>query len=139
MNKILVYDGPNDKSMLIGELLGTSFHNVVKSISSSGNSMFLKFKKEEDVFNPQFSASINYNKINTDCPSWTDFASSRWVSPVHSNVECSWLITGQFGSYLTLKFNYLGVKPVSKSKKDIFIQTKFNLSLENRLKMDLIT
>ena len=128
MNKILVYDGPNDKSMLIGELLGTPFHNVVKSISSSGNSMFLEFKKEEDVVNPQFSASINYNKINTNCPSWTDFANRGWMSPFHSNIDCSWLITRQFGSYLTLKFIQIEVKSVSKSNNFFFIQNAICLS-----------
>lgn len=112
VNKILVYDGPNDKSMLIGELLGSSFHNVVKSISSSGKSMFLKFKKEVDLGIAEFSASISYNKINANnCPSWTDFTSSGWLSPIHSNIDCSWLITRQFGSYLTLKFRYIEVKP----------------------------
>ena len=109
MNRLLVYDGPNDKSMLIGGLLGTSKHNVVKSISSSGNSMFLTFKKEDPVIHPQFTASINYNKINMNCPCWTDFASSRWMPPINSNIDCSWLITRQFGSYLTLKFRYVEV------------------------------
>ena len=118
MNRVLVYDGPNDKSMLIGGLLGTSKHNVVKSISSSGNSMFLKFKKEDVVVNPEFSASIYYNKIsNTNCPSWTDFSTSGWMSSSHSNIDCSWLITRQFGSYLTLKLRNVEVKSVSKSNK----------------------
>ena len=124
MNRVLVYDGPNDKSMLIGGLLGTSKHNVVKSISSSGNSMFLTFKKEDPVVHPQFTASVNYNKINMNCPSWTDFASSRWMPPINSNIDCSWLITRQFGSYLTLKFRYI---EVSKSEK-MFIHNLIHLS-----------
>jgi hypothetical protein len=41
LNRILVYDGPDDQSMLIGELFGTPNHKVVKSISSEGKSIFI--------------------------------------------------------------------------------------------------
>ena len=44
---LFVYDGPDDESMLIGQLLGsTPSHKVMKSISSSGKTMFVDFKKQ---------------------------------------------------------------------------------------------
>ena len=103
----MVYDGLNDKSMLIGELFGTPEHTVVKSISSSGNSMFIDFKKiHYDALELEFAASIKYNKINSDCQSWLE--SNVLMSP-NQNINCSWLITRQIGSYITLIFSYMEV------------------------------
>ena len=45
-NRILVYDGPDDKSMLIGEMFGTPNHKIIKSISSAGKSIYIDFKKQ---------------------------------------------------------------------------------------------
>ena len=63
MNRILVYDGPDDQSMLIGELSGTPSHKVMKSISSSGKSMFINFINNAPnvpypIINVKLSASI---------------------------------------------------------------------------------
>ena len=106
LNRILVYDGPDDQSMLIGELFGTPNHKVVKSISSSGKSIYIDFKKQ-DPETVEFVASIKYNKINPDCQSWLD--NNVLMSPNNPNINCSWLITRQFGSYITLYFNFIEV------------------------------
>ena len=114
MNRILVYDGPDDKSMLICELFGTPNHKVVKSISSSGKSIYIDFKKQVSGFGTttvEFVASIKYNKINPDCQSWTD--NNILMSPNNPNINCSWLITRQFGAYITLDFNFIEVKPMN--------------------------
>ena len=46
LNRILVYDGLDNKSKLIGEVFGTPNHKIVKSISSIGKSMLIDFKKQ---------------------------------------------------------------------------------------------
>ena len=109
MNRILVYDGPDDKSMTIGELFGAPNHKVVKSISSSGKTMFIDFKKQW-IDTVEFVASIKYNKINPDCQSWLD--NNILMSPNNLNINCSWTITRKFGSYITLDFKFIEVKPM---------------------------
>ena len=94
--------------MLIGELFGTPYHKVVKSISSSGKSIFIDFKKQYKWGTVEFVASIKYNKINPDCQSWLD--NNVLMSPNHPNINCSWLITRKFGSYITLDFKFFEVK-----------------------------
>ena len=111
LNRILVYDGPDDKSMLIGELFGTPNHKVVKSISSSGKSMFINFQKQLYYGTVEFVASIKYNKINPDCQSWLD--NNILMSPNNQNINCSWIITRKFGSYITLDFKFIEVKPMN--------------------------
>ena len=119
-NRILVYDGPDDKSMLIGELFGTPNHKVVKSISTSGKSMFIDFKKHYQFGTVEFVlASIKYNKINPDCQSWLD--SNILMSPNNPNINCSWIITRKFGSYITLDFSYIEVKPMNVAAKNELI------------------
>ena len=108
MNRILVYDGPDHKSMLIGEVFGTSWHKKVKSISSTGKSIFIDLKKQYRWGTVKFVAFIKYNKINLDCQSW--FYKNIIISPKNPNISCSWLITRQFGFYITLDFSYIEVK-----------------------------
>ena len=112
MNRILVYDGPDDQSMLIGELFGTPNHKVVKSISSSGKSIFIDFRKQfyhySDAGTVEFVASIKYNKINPNCQSWMD--NNVLMSPNHPNINCSWIITRKFGSYIILEFSFIEVE-----------------------------
>ena len=115
LNRILVYDGPDDKSMLIGELFGTPNHKVVKSISSSGKSMFIDLPKKHMSMDSwhdtaEFVASIKYSKINPDCQSWLD--GNILMSPNHPSMNCSWLITRKFGSYITLDFRFIEVKTI---------------------------
>ena len=107
MNRILVYDGTDDQSILIGEFMGTPSHKVVKSISSSGKSMLIHYKMDASDGIATFVASIEYNHINPDCQSWVD--NNVLMSPNNPNMNCSWLITRQFGSYITLDFSFLEV------------------------------
>ena len=97
--------------MLIGELFGN--HNAVKSISSAGKSMFIDFKKQFSLYSQfsHFNTSIKYNKINLDCQSW--LKNNVLMSPNHPNVNCSWTITAKFGSYITLNFIFIEVKPMN--------------------------
>ena len=112
MNRILVYDGPDDKSMLIGEVFGTLNHKIVKSISSSGKSIFIEFKKQYALA-VEFVASIKYSKINHDCQSWLD--QNILKSPNNPNINCSWIITRKFGSYVTFDFKFIEVNPVGNT------------------------
>ena len=95
--------------MLISELFGTPNHKVVKSISSSGKSIFIDFKKQWSL-TTKFLAFIKYNKINPDCQSWLD--NNRIISPNNPNINCSWIITRKFGSYITLDFKFIEVSPI---------------------------
>ena len=101
--------------MLIGELFGTQNHKVVESISSSGKSIFIDFRKQYYHYSVagtvEFVASIKYNKINPDCQSWLD--NNVLMSPNHPNINCSWIITRKFGSYITLDFSFIEVNPMN--------------------------
>ena len=114
---MLIHDGPDDKSMLIGELFGTPNHRIVKSISSSGKFMLIDFKKQHnseqckkdwDTCTVEFVAFIKYNKITPDCQYWLD--KKNLISPNNPNMNCSWIITQKFGSYITLDFSFIEVK-----------------------------
>ena len=115
MNRILVYDGPDEKSMLIGEVFGTPSevfgtpsHKIMKSFSSTGKSIFIDFKKHDKYGTVEFLAFIKYNKINPDCQSWLN--NNILMSPNNPNINCSWIITRKFGSYITLDFKFIEVK-----------------------------
>ena len=96
--------------MLIGELFGTPNHKIVKSISSTGKSIFIDFKKQSEKGRVECLAFIKYNKIIPDCQSWLD--KNILMSPNNPNINCSWIITKKFGSYITLDFNFMEVKPI---------------------------
>ena len=102
--------------MLIGELFGTHNHKLVRSISSSGKYMFIDFKMQHAIYSGngiEFEASIKYNKIDLDCQSWLNLNNNVFMSsPSHQNINCSWLITGQFGSFISLDFNFIEVNIV---------------------------
>ena len=127
LNRFLVYDGSDEKSMLIGELFGTPSHKVVKSISSLGKSMHINFKKHgifERFVNDwdgtlEFVAFIKYNKINSACQSWLD--KNELISPNNPNINCSWIITRKFGSYITLDFSFIEVKEMNYYSKNALI------------------
>ena len=96
--------------MKIGEVYGNSNYKLLKSISSSGKSMFIDFKKQENGAYPKFMASIKYKKINFDCQTWLDVNTTILMSPNHPiNTNCSWLITSKFGSYIILDFTFIEV------------------------------
>ena len=115
----MVYDGPNDQSMAIGELFGTPNRNVTKSISSSGKYIFIKFSKTTFSGVVDFVASINYNKINPDCQSWLE--NNIITSPNNPNINCSWVITRKFRSYLTIEFKFIEVKLMNNTAKNALI------------------
>ena len=117
--------------MLIGELSGTPSHNVMRSISSSGKSIFIHFKKQFDYEAVEFLAFIKFNKFNPDCQSLLD--ENILMSPINPNINCSWIITRKFGSYITLDFNFIEVKPI-----DIAINEFQIHFIVYRLRMDLI-
>ena len=94
--------------MLIGEVFGTPNHKIVKSISSTGKSIFIDFKKQHRSSTVEFLAFIQYNKINPDCQSWLN--NNILMSPNDPNINCSWIITRKFGSYITLDFKFIEVK-----------------------------
>ena len=82
--------------------------------------MFIDFKKQ---FNwegaVEFVASIKYNKINPDCQSWLEY--NILMSPNHPNINCSWIITRKFGSYITLDFSFIEVNLMNITAKNALI------------------
>ena len=100
--------------MKIGEMLGTSKIKSLKSVSCSGKTMFIDFKKQVDFGNVEFEASIKYNKIMSDCQTCLDIDKNILTSPDHpNNINCSWLITANFGSYIILNFEFVEVNALS--------------------------
>ena len=97
--------------MLIGEAFGTPNHKIVKSISSTGKSIFIDFKKHYQYGTVEFLAFIKYNKIIPDCQSWLN--NNILMSPNNPNINCSWIITRKLGSYITLDFKFIEVKPIN--------------------------
>ena len=98
--------------MKIGEVYGNSNNRLLKSISTSGKSIFIDFKKQHYVYNEnaQFAALFKYKKINIDCQTWLDVKKNILMSPDHPNhTNCSWLITSDFGSYIILDFIFIEV------------------------------
>ena len=122
----MVYDDPYEKSILIGEVFGTPNHKVVKSISSSGKSISIDFHKHDSFGLVEFVAFIKYNKINPDCQSWLD--NNTIISPNNPNINCSWIITRNFGSYITLDFSFIEVNQVNiVAKKELFHSRRISL------------
>ena len=98
--------------MKIGEVYGKSYNKLLKSISSSGKTIFIDFKKQREWWdeNSKFTALIKYKNINFDCQTWLDVKTNILMSPNHSNnTNCSWLITSNFGSYIILNFKFIEV------------------------------
>ena len=106
--------------MKIGEVYGNNLHAVLKSISSSGKSMFINFKKQvarnHDIENSTLTALIKYKKINHDCQTWLDITTNILMSSNHpNNTNCSWLITANFGFYIILNFKFIEVNSKSRA------------------------
>ena len=120
-NRINFHDGPDEKSMKIGEMLGWNHGTLkiksLKSVSCSGKTMFIDFKKQLDYGNVEFEASIKYNKIMSDCQTWLNFKKNILMSPNHpNNTNCNWLITAEFGSYIILNFKFIEVNSKTRLK-----------------------
>ena len=100
--------------MLIDEIFyskGPTFlTKFVKSISSSGKTMYISYKKQHLTGKLDFTASIKYKKINLECQSW--LKKNVLISPNNPNINCSWIITRKFESYITLDFDFIEVKPI---------------------------
>ena len=116
--------------MLISEVFGTPNHKIVKSISSTGKSIFIDFKKQYPWGSVEFLAFIKYNKINPDCQSWLN--NNILLSPNNPNINCSWIITRKFWSYITLDFKFIEVKSIENCSNNKS-QLHFNV---NSLRMD---
>ena len=113
--------------MKIGEVYGHSYNKLLKSISSSGKSMFINFiNNVPDVqylpdvqypfVNLKLIALIKYKKINDECQTWFDINTNILMSPNHpNNINCSWLITANFGFYIILNFKFIEVNSKSRA------------------------
>ena len=121
--------------MLIGEVFGTPNNKIVKSISSTGKSIFIDFKKQYPWGSVEFLAFIKYNKINPDCQSWLN--NNILMSPNNPNINCSWIITRKFGSYITLDFSFIEVKTNEYILQQKCINLNYN-SWKNRLRVETI-
>ena len=109
--------------MKIGEVYGSEKHGadnkLLKSISTSGKSIFIDFYKKYDPWYngagigrgiAAFKVLIKYKKINLDCQTWLDVNKTILMSPNHPNkTNCSWLITSNFGFYIILNFTFIEV------------------------------
>ena len=107
--------------MKIGEVYGHSYNKLLKSISSSGKSMFINFiNNVPDVQylfdNVKLIALIKYKKINDECQTWFDINTNILMSSNHpNNINCSWLITANFGFYIILNFKFIEVNSKSRA------------------------
>ena len=115
-NKLNIYDGPDEQSLKIGEIYGIygSINNgkIVKSFSSSGESMFIDFKKllDGDGVVVELESSIIYKNFVDGCKNWLDVEKNILMSPDYpNNINCSWLITAKFRSYIILNFDFVEV------------------------------
>ena len=104
-NRLDIFEG----SMKIGEVFGNSDNKLMKSIS--GTSLFIDFKKQYYKGTVEILASIKYNKMVSDCQAWLDLKNNLLKSPNEhrSKINCSWLLTGNFDSYITLDFKFFEV------------------------------
>ena len=101
-------------SMLIAEVYGNSNNKLTKSISSSGKALFIDFKKQYNIGTVEVFAAIKYKKMNSDCQTWLDLENNVLMTPADLNtfnnsINCKWLITAYFGSYITLNFAFIDV------------------------------
>ena len=111
--------------MLIGEVYGNSNHKLTKSISSSGKALFIDFKKQHNTvytlegvefsyLKMEVKVEIKYKKMNYDCQTWFDLENNVLMTPADLNaynksINCNWLLTANFGSYITLTFAFIDV------------------------------
>ena len=107
-----MYDGTPEQHIKINEVYGNSDNKLLKSISSSGKTLFIDFKKQYKFDNQitKLEASIKYSKIMSACQTWLDVNKTILNSPNNSNnINCSWLITSKIRSYIILHFKFIEV------------------------------
>ena len=108
-----MYDGTPEQHIKINEVYGNSENKLLKSISSSGKTLFIDFKNQDSLSNnetTEFEAYINYEKIKSVCQTWLNVKKDILSSPNHSSkTNCSWQITTNFGSYIVLNFTFIEV------------------------------
>ena len=114
MNRLNIFDGTDEMSMLIGEVHANSNNKLTKSISSSGKALFIDFKKQFYGGTVEVFAAIKSKKMNSDCQSWIDLENNLLMTPndlntYNDSIICNWLITMNFGSYITLNFAFIDV------------------------------
>ena len=99
---------------LFDEVDGIPNDKLLKSISTTGKSIFIVFNKQYDRWYngwgpiADFVVLIKYKKINLDCQNWLINNKTILMSPDnHNKTDCSWLITSNFGSYIILSFTFI--------------------------------
>ena len=98
-----VYGTPDLSDGYLGDSQTELRTELLKSISASGKSMFIDLRKQSYWGTVRFLASIKYNKVMPSCQSWLDVEKHILMFPNHySNINCSWLISSNFGSYIML-------------------------------------
>ena len=113
--------------MKIGEAYGNSNNKLIKSISSSGKTMFIELKKQVELGAIELEASIKYNKIMSVCQTWLDVKENTLISYNHPiNTNCSWVITANFESYIILNFEFIEVYFLILSNIWSTLETKAN-------------
>ena len=103
--------------MKIAEVYGDSYNKLLKSISSSGKTLFIDFKNQDKFGSEmtEYDASVKYNKIMPDCQNWLDVNTNILMSPNYPNsANCNWLIISTFGSYINLNFKFIEVNSKSR-------------------------
>ena len=96
--------------MKIGEAYGISKNKILKSISTSGKSMIINFKKKMMDGDVKFTALFKYKEASFNCQNWLNDKKNILMSPNYlNNINCSWVITANFGSYIILDFTFIEV------------------------------
>ena len=115
MNQLEIFDGPNRMATKIGEVYGIKDKNKKwKSISSSGM-MFINFEKrrikDESHEKTELRALIKCNEYIPECQTWLELEKNTLMSPdtYGNNLDCSWLLSSNFGSYIILHFDHIYV------------------------------
>ena len=98
-----IYDGPNDKSPLLDNFNGNlgSFE-----ISSTGNSLFVKFCSDSSVTRTGFLATIHYDDHNDQ------IMSPNYPDSYSNNAYDTWLMTAPTGSIVRLRFQAFDVSSI---------------------------
>ena len=114
-----IFDGSDQRAMKIGEIYGNSDNREWRSISSTSKMMYIEIKK---VYKPMNSADaklpiaklkalIKYNNFIPYCQNWLNQTNNTLRSPDANatNLNCSWLLSAKFGSYIILHIDHIHV------------------------------